>query len=288
MRTHPCLRPLRLVAGLFVLAAAARADVPVVADVPRPAFLVLQKLAQTAGVSEGPVLDQSTWSDEQRRTAQQMRRQQHDQRQRELLAAVADPDWFSASKRAFIQAVAADGRFLVEVHPRPRPGFKPAPIRLGGRLTPEYHDRLRALLPPPFPADGGPADWLAHGREGWKALLAHAGASPAQRDAAVAALAAHLRPFAARSRTDNQFKPLTDELTRLADLAKVHAGDVPPAPLRAAVLTRALLFAAAQSAASAAQPAVPAFVYARFEVQPADRQHLPFADAAAPSPGAAK
>ncbi|HRI83421.1 MAG TPA: hypothetical protein PLF88_13340, partial [Opitutaceae bacterium] len=71
---------------------------------------------------------------------------------------------------------------------------------------------------------------------------------------------------------------LQDELDRLAELAKVHDQDPSNVKIRASVLTRALLFAAAQTAAQAAQPEVPAYIYARYEVQPVDRQYLPFAE----------
>jgi hypothetical protein len=266
-----------LLASLGWLDAAAAA-LPAVRDVPRPAFVVLQKLASAGRLEESEQRILSLPED-----ARAVARQRYDASQKELLAAVGEPDWFSASKRAFIEAVAVGGRFEVEVHPLPRPGFKPAAIKLSGQLTPAYRDRLRALRPPPFPENGGPREWVAHGREGWKALLAFAAVSPAQFDETVKALTAHLRPLAAQSRLNNQFKPLQDELARLAELAKVHAADGPPAQTRASVLTRALLFAAAQPAAQAAQPPVPAHVYARYEVQPADRKFLPFAET--PPPG---
>ncbi|MCW5548980.1 MAG: hypothetical protein KIT44_08460 [Opitutaceae bacterium] len=239
-----------------------------VRDVPRPAFVVLQKLASNRVLEvSGPGFQHLP---ENTRAAAQQR---YYAGQRELVAAAGDPDWFSASKRAFIQAVVVDGRFEVEVHPLPRPGFRPPAVKLSGRLTPENRQRLLALLPPPFPENGSPREWLAHGREGWKALLAFSSVTPAQFDETTAALTTHLQPFAARSRVDNQFKPLQDELARLSELAKVHAADVPPAPIRASVLTRALLFAAAQNV----QPQVPAYVYTRYEVQPVDQPHLPFA-----------
>lgn len=251
--------------GTGTLAGASPAEIR---DVPRPAFVVLQKLASNRVLEVSDPEFQHL--PENARAAAQQR---YYAGQRELIAAAGDPDWFSTSKRAFIQAVAVDGRFEAEVHPLPRPGFRPPAVKFTGRLTPENRQRLLALLPPPFPESGSPREWLVHGREGWKALLAFASAAPVQFDETVAALTAHLHPFAARSRVDNQFKPLQDELARLAELAKVHAADVPPAPIRASVLTRALLFAAAQ----AAQPQVPAYVYARYEVQAVDQQYLPFA-----------
>lgn len=265
---HRFALPLVAVFASLAWSEATAAVLPVVRDVPRPAFVILQKLA-SGGRLGTPNLDFGHLPEHAREFA----RQRHDAGQKELLAAVTEPDWFSDSKRAFIEAVAVDGVFEVEVHPLPRPGFKPPAIKLAGRLTPALRDRLLALLPPPFPESGSPREWLVHGREGWKALLAFASAAPAQFDQTVAALTAHLHPFAARSRVDNQFKPLQDELARLSELAKVHAADVPPAPIRASVLTRALLFAAAQ----AAQPQVPAYVYARYEVQTVDQQYLPFA-----------
>lgn len=248
----------------------AAAEPVVVRDVPRPAFVVLQKLASNRVLEVSDPGFQHL--PENTRAAAQQR---YYAGQRELIAAAGDPDWFSASKRAFIQAVAVDGRFEAEVHPLPRPGFRPPAVRFAGRLTPENRQRLLALLPPPFPERGSPREWLAHGREGWKALLAFASAAPAQFDETAAALTAHLQPFAARSRVDNQFKPVQDELARLSELAKVHAAEVPPAPLRASVLTRALLFAAAR----AVKPELPSYVYARYAVQAADQQYLPFAGA---------
>lgn len=255
-------------------ATATAAVLPVVRDVPRPAFIILQKLASGRQLA-APNLDFGHLPEHAREFA----RQRHDAGQKELLAAVTEPDWFSASKRAFIEAVAVDGVFEVEVHPLPRPGFKPPAIKLAGRLTPALRDRLRALRPPPFPENGGPRDWIGHGREGWRALLAHARATPAQYNETVAALTAHLRPLASGSRPGNQFKPLQDELARLAEGAKVHDQDTPDVKLRASVLTRALLFAAAQAAARAVQPEVPPYVYARYEVQAVDQKYLPFAEA---------
>jgi hypothetical protein len=253
-----------------------------VRDVPRPVFVVLQKLASNRVLEVSDPGFQHL--PENTRAAAQQR---YYAGQRELIAAAGDPDWFSTSKRAFIQAVAVDGRFEAEVNPLPRPGFRPPAVKFTGRLTPENRQRLLALLPPPFPESGSPREWLAHGREGWKALLAFAAAAPAQFDETVAALTAHLHPFAARSRVDNQFKPLQDELARLFELAKVHDQDPTDVKIRAGVLTRALLFAAAKSAARAAQPEVPAYIYARYEVQSADQKHLPFAETL-PTGGEAK
>jgi len=248
----------------------------VVRDVPRPAFLILQKLASHGGLQvSDPEFTRLPES------ARSVARDRYEGHQRELIGAVQDPDWASAPKRAFIQAVAVEGGFWVEVHPLPRPGFKPPAVKLTGQLTPERRDRLLALLPPPFPENGGPRDWIGHGREGWKALLGYARATPAQYDEAVAALAAHLRPLASGSRPGNQFKPLQDELTRLAELAKAYDQEPADVKLRASVLTRALLFAAAQASARAGQPEVPPFVYARYAVQAADQKYLPFAAAAA-------
>ncbi|HRJ46406.1 MAG TPA: hypothetical protein PKY38_03535 [Opitutaceae bacterium] len=275
MKTARLNHLIALAAVLLSLAAGtlAGASPAEIRDVPRPAFVVLQKLASNRVLE---VFDPGFQHlPENARAAAQQR---YDAGQRELIAAAGDPDWFSTSKRAFIQAVTVDGRFEAEVHPLPRPGFRPPAVKFTGRLTPENRQRLLALLPPPFPESGSPREWVAHGREGWKALLAFAAVSPAQFDETVTALTTHLRPLAARSRLNNQFKPLQDELARLAELAKVHDQDPSNVKIRASVLTRALLFAAAQTAAQAAQPEVPAYIYARYEVQPVDRQYLPFAE----------
>jgi|GEM_PF-6721883 len=277
--------PANLPICLFVVFAclglsAVGAEPPAVPNVPQPAFMVLQKLASHGGLNvSDPEFTRLPES------ARPSARQRYDGYQRELIGALNTPDWTSASKRAFIQAVAVEGVFVVEVHPLPRPGFKPSAVKLSGRLTPPYRERLLALLPPPFPENGRPADWLGHGREGWKAMLAYARATPAQYDEAVAALTAHLRPLAADSRLNNQFKPLQEELGRLADLAKAYDQDAPETKLRASVLTRALVFAAAQAAAKGVQPEVPAFVYTRYAVQPVDQKYLPFAETAAPAGG---
>ncbi len=122
----------------------------VIREVPRSAFVVLQALAAHGGLNVSdpeflrlPEIDRP------------MARQRYDGYQKQLIGAVGAADWPADSKRNFIDAVTTEDAFTIEVHPLARPGFKPAPLTLKGRLTPTNRERLRALRPAPAAAGKG-------------------------------------------------------------------------------------------------------------------------------------
>lgn len=85
------------------------ASVPVADEVPREAFLILQKLHMNAALRDGKDPTLSRLPEEHRAPA--ISRMLGNER--ELLKAAGNSQWPEASKRVFIQAVDRDGEFAV-------------------------------------------------------------------------------------------------------------------------------------------------------------------------------
>lgn len=231
-----------------------RAEPPApVSDVPRKAFVPLDRIAKIGGLRP---------ADSQLRRWEAL-----------LMEALAVPEWKSASKIAFIDEISRP-YFHAEISPRTGPGFNPPKFVLAGELTPRMRARVQVMKPGLFRADAGVSVWLWLGYEGWEAILREA-VTPAKRDAIIGEIARHLMPVAQKSNVDNQYKPLRDAMAELNGRAAVFNDAKGTVPIRARVLTKHLLLESGKRLSAQTNPPIPAFVYnGTYRIMPADEPYL--------------